>query len=74
MRKGVNRVALLKLCSDAKLLGLTATNIRYLDNNRDMSEELFDGHIASDMTLGEAVVRGILPAPNYVTAAGERLG
>ena len=67
-------MALLKLCSDAKLLGLIATNIRYLDNDRDMSEELFDGHIASDMTLGEAIVRGILPTPNYVTAAGERLG
>ena len=32
-----------------------------------MAEELFDGHTASDMTLGEAVVRGILPAPKYVT-------
>jgi len=30
-------------------------------------EELFEGHIASEMTLGEAVVRGILPAPKYVT-------
>ena len=67
LRKGGNKVALLKLCSDAKLLGLTATNVRYLDNNRDMAEELFDGRVASDMTLGEAIVRGILPAPNYVT-------
>ena len=64
---GESTVALLKLCSDAKLLGLTATNIRYLDNNRDMAEELFDNRVASDMTLGEAVVRGILPAPKYVT-------
>ena len=54
-------------CPDAKILGLSATNIRYLDNNRDMAEELFDGHIASEMTLGEAIVRGILPAPKYVT-------
>lgn len=58
---------LLELCPDAKLLGLTATNVRYLDNNRDMAEELFDGHIASEMTLGEAIVRSILPAPKYVT-------
>ena len=64
---GESTVALLKLCPDAKLLGLTATNIRYLDNNRDMAEELFDSRVASDMTLGEAIVRGILPAPNYVT-------
>ena len=64
---GESTVALLKLCPEAKLLGLTATNIRYLDNNRDMAEELFDGRVASDMTLGEAIVRGILPNPNYVT-------
>ena len=42
---GESTVALLKLCPNAKLLGLTATNIRYLDNNRDMAEELFDGHM-----------------------------
>ena len=64
---GESTVALLKLCPEAKLLGLTATNIRYLDNNRDMAEELFDSRVASDMTLGEAIVRGILPTPNYVT-------
>ena len=44
----------------AKLLGLSATNIRYLDNQRDMANELFDGNVASEMTLGEAIVRGIL--------------
>ena len=44
---GESTVALLKLCPDAKLLGLTATNIRYLDNNRDMAEELFDSRVAS---------------------------
>lgn len=64
---GESTAALLKLCPGAKLLGLTATNVRYLDNNRDMAKELFHGHIASEMTLGEAVVRGILPAPKYVT-------
>ena len=64
---GESAVALLKLCPDAKLLGLTATNVRYLDNNRDMAEELFDSCVASDMTLGEAIVRSILPTPKYVT-------
>ena len=52
---------------DAQLLGLSATKIRYLDGQRDMAEELFEGCVASEMTLGEAVVRGILPAPTYVT-------
>ena len=32
-----------------------------------MFKEHFDGHIASEMNLDEAVVRGILLAPNYVT-------
>ena len=53
---------------DAKLLGLSATNIRYLDNQRDMASELFDGYIASEMTLGEAMAREILSTPKYVMA------
>lgn len=62
--KGVQR--LIELYPEAMLLGLSATHIRYLDNQRDMADELFDGHIASQMTLGEAIVRGILKAPKYV--------
>ena len=50
----------------ARVLGLSATNIRYLDNQRDMADELFDGHIASEMTLGESITRGILNPPRYV--------
>jgi superfamily II DNA or RNA helicase len=45
---------LLKTFPDMKVLGLSATPIRYLDNQRDMSDELFDGNVASEMTLGEA--------------------
>ena len=57
---------LLNAYPDVPVLGLSATNIRYLDNQRDMSDELFDGCIASEMTLGEAIVRGILNPPKYV--------
>ena len=64
---GESAVALLKLCPNAKLLVLAVTNIRYLDNNRDVTEELLCGHIAREMTLGEAVVRGVLPTLNYET-------
>ena len=49
-------------------VGLSATSIRYLDSRRDMAEELFGGCVASEMTLGEAIVRGILRPPVYVTA------
>ena len=62
--KGVR--ALLEDFPDALLLGLTATPIRYLDGQRDMVDELFDGCVAHEMTLSEAIVRGILPAPKYV--------
>ena len=62
--KGVQR--LLKCYSNKPILGLSATSVRYLDNQRDMAEELFDENIASYMTLGEAITRGILNAPKYV--------
>ncbi|MDE7325126.1 MAG: Helicase associated domain protein [Lachnospiraceae bacterium] len=48
------------------VLGLSATNIRYLDARRDMAWELFDGNIASELSLGAAIARGILPEPKYV--------
>lgn len=58
---------LLAAAPRAKVLGLSATSIRYLDNQRDMAQELFGGNVASEMSLGEAIVRGILPEPKYVT-------
>ncbi len=62
--KGVQK--LLSAYKSIPALGLSATNVRYLDNRRDMADELFGGNIASYMTLGEAIVRGILNAPKYV--------
>lgn len=44
---------------DARVLGLSATNIRYLDNQRDMAWELFGGNIAS----GRALAAGGRKAP-----------
>ena len=63
---GAGVARLLKAFPDAMVLGLSATNVRYLDNQRDMADELFDGNIASEMSLGEAIVRGILPKPKYI--------
>ena len=57
MGAGVQR--LLAMYSHSKVLGLSATAIRYLDNQRNMVEEIFEGNIASEMTLGEFIVRGI---------------
>ena len=60
---------LLSIYPDTPILGLSATAIRYLDNQRNMADELFDGNIASEMTLGEAIVRGILAPPKYILSA-----
>lgn len=61
---GVKR--LIKAYPNIPILGLSATAIRYLDNQRDMADELFDGYVASEMSLGEAIVRGILKPPKYI--------
>ena len=61
---GVQR--LLGIFKKAPVLGFSATAVRYLDNQRDMADELFEGNIASEMTLGESIVRGILNLPKYI--------
>ena len=53
---------------NAKILGITATPIRYLDDNRNMAEELFHGNIASEISLTDAISSGILPMPTYISA------
>ena len=51
-----------------KVFGTSATPIRYSDNNRDMSDELFEKNVAIEMPLTEAIVKEILPMPIYVSA------
>ena len=63
---GVDTV--LKAYPNVPVLGLSATSIRYLDNQRNMAEELFNNCIASEMTLGEAIVRDIIKPPKYIQA------
>lgn len=50
----------------AKVLGTTATPIRYLNKGRDMSDELFAGNVASQLSIPEAWAHKILPIPTYV--------
>ena len=57
---------LLKNNSDAKVLGTTATPIRYLDNARDMGEEIFDNHYAIRYVLKDALEKKILKEPKYI--------
>ena len=58
---------LLELNTEAKVFGTTATHIRYLDNERNMADELFGGNIASYITIAEAWNQNILPIPRYVS-------
>ena len=62
--KGVKK--LLKINSNAKIFGMSATPIRTLDKSRNMAEELFDGNVASVLSLSEAIETKILPRPRYV--------
>lgn len=62
--KGIK--VLLEMYPDAKVLGLSATPIRYLDRCRNVVNELFDGNLACDMSLSQAILDGILPMARYV--------
>lgn len=50
----------------AKVLGMSATQIRYSDGNRDVAEEFFEGHIASNLDLATCWQGRILPRPTYI--------
>ncbi len=63
---GVWRI--LRAHPEARVLGTSATPIRYLDSSRDMSDELFGGMVAANLPLAEAIMRNILPSPKYVAA------
>lgn len=51
-----------------KIVGLTATEIRYLDNSRDMAEEIFDNIRVDGCDLPTAINTGVLPTFKYVSA------
>lgn len=53
---------------EQKVIGATATEIRYLDNARDMVEEIFNGIAVRGVDLATAIDKGILPTFKYVTA------
>jgi len=57
---------LLEMYPNAKVLGLSATPIRYLDRCRNVVNELFGGNLACDMSLSQAILDGILPMARYV--------
>lgn len=56
---------------ETKVIGTTATEIRYLDNERNMNNILFDGVCASTLTLADAMLGEILPVPIYINSLVE---
>lgn len=75
MRKGVNKVVLRLFEHNEKAYHAAVRMMEQYGKAAIVHPTgKWESYIANEMTLGEAVVRGILPTPNYVTAAGERLG
>ena len=66
---GAGCLRLIEANPQAVVFGISATHIRYLDNNRNMADELFDGNVVSHLSLNDALERGILPTPTYVCSA-----
>jgi superfamily II DNA or RNA helicase len=64
--KGIQR--LLNLFPNAYVLGTSATPIRYLDQNRNMADELFEGNIPINLSLADCIKKKILPAPKYISS------
>lgn len=62
--EGVQHV--MQLNPDAKIFGTSATPIRYLDNGRDIAEELFEGQVMSTLSVQDAWIQKILIPPVYV--------
>lgn len=59
---------LLEVCSNAKVVGATATPKRMDQVNSDTVDLYFDGNRAGNLSLKEAISQGILPYPTYVAS------
>lgn len=57
---------ILENSKDIKVLGVTATPIRFLDCNRDMTKELFDSEPIVEISLLNAIKNEVLPRPKYI--------
>lgn len=53
---------------EQRVIGATATEIRYLDNSRDMVDEIFNGVAVRGIDLATAIEKGVLPTFKYVVS------
>jgi len=63
---GKNAKDLINSHPETKFLGLTATPQR--PDGKDVIKDVFDGNLADEITLEEAVATRLLKMPNYITA------
>ncbi|MBQ4263383.1 MAG: DEAD/DEAH box helicase family protein [Bacilli bacterium] len=61
---------LVKDSEDKVMIGATATAVRYLDNYTDVAELFFENNVASRLSLSDAILNEILPAPLYINICG----
>ena len=64
---------LISLSADKVMIGATATGTRYLDNYMNVAETFFDNNVASKLTLPQAILDEILPAPLYINVMSSLL-
>ena len=64
-------INILNSLPNAKILGTTATPIRYLDGRRNMTKEIFNNVIANQITLSRAIDENILIKPKYILGVYE---
>lgn len=62
--ESVNKI--LDKLNNTKVFGTTATPVRFTDNGRNMSNEIFNGIIANSISLEHAINSKILSKPKYV--------
>ena len=53
---------------EGKIIGMSATPIRFLDNSRNMVDELFNGVQVIGLELPEAIKQRVLPSFDYIAA------
>lgn len=59
---------LLNHYKDSKVVGVTATHLRFLDSCRNMTRELFNSEPLVEVSLLEAIDNDILPKPKYIVS------
>jgi|TARA_B110000211_G_scaffold232880_1_gene297660 superfamily II DNA or RNA helicase len=64
-------IKLIRSQSNPIVLGTTATDVRYLNGELNMSEVLFNGNVVARFDLSTSIAYGVTPSPKYIRALYE---